>query len=131
MVRKGELTMDNLKTLELGDNHHFPHCKNLESRLKRLRALLVYSKTRLSSSNIAAIWDILIVKSELRQNDQNNFFNWFKTLLGKDQKKLLTEELMINLFREKIVPSDLNMLKSLRVNGLECIVRLFVLVNEL
>jgi hypothetical protein len=38
---------------------------------------------------------------------------------------------MIDLFRQKIVPSDLNMLKSLRVNGLECIVRLFVLVNEL
>jgi hypothetical protein len=38
---------------------------------------------------------------------------------------------MIDLFRQKIVPSDLKMLKSLRVNGLECIVRLFVLVNEL
>lgn len=38
---------------------------------------------------------------------------------------------MIDLFRQKIVPSDLSMLKSLRVNGLECIVRLFVLVNEL
>lgn len=43
----------------------------------------------------------------------------------------MTEELMIDLFRQKIVPSDLKMLKSLRVNGLECIVRLFVLVNEL
>ena len=91
MVRKGELTMDNLKTLQLGDNHHFPHSKNLESRLKRLRALLVYSKTRLSSSDISTVWDILIMKSELRENDQNIFFNWFKTLLGKDQKKLLTE----------------------------------------
>jgi hypothetical protein len=38
---------------------------------------------------------------------------------------------MIDLFREKIVPSDLSLLKSLKVNGLECIVRLFVLVNEI
>ena len=43
----------------------------------------------------------------------------------------MSEELMIDLFRKKIVPSDLNLLKQLRVNGLECIVRLFVLVNEL
>ena len=38
---------------------------------------------------------------------------------------------MIDLFRKKIVPSNLSMLKSLRVDGLECIVRLFVLVNEI
>jgi len=50
--------------------------------------------------------------------------------MGKEQKKLLTEELMTDLFRKKIVPSDLERLKSLRLNGLECIVRLFVLVNE-
>ena len=43
----------------------------------------------------------------------------------------MNEDLMIDLFRKKIVPCDLNLLKSLRVNGLECIVRLFVLVNEL
>jgi len=43
----------------------------------------------------------------------------------------MSEDLMIDLFRKKIVPCDLNLLKSLRVNGLECIVRLFVLVNEL
>jgi hypothetical protein len=84
MVRKGELTADNIKTLELGSNHHFPHFKNLGSRLKRLRALLLYSKTRLTSEQISSIWDILITKSELREHDQNIFFNWFKTLLGKD-----------------------------------------------
>lgn len=75
------------------------------------------------------IWEILVQKSEFRENDQNIFFNWFKTLMGKDEKKLLSEELMIDLFRNKIVASDFNMLKSLRVNGLECIVRLFVVVN--
>jgi hypothetical protein len=59
------------------------------------------------------------------------FFSWFKVLLGKEAKHVITEDLTINLFREKIVPSDLGLLKSLRVNGLECIVRLFVLVNEI
>jgi hypothetical protein len=59
------------------------------------------------------------------------FFNWFKSLLGKDQLKIMTEELMIDLFRKKIVPSELGLIKSLRLNGLECTVRLFVLVNEL
>jgi hypothetical protein len=131
MVKKGELTSDNIKTLELGNNHHFPHFKNLGSRLKRLKALLLYSKSKLTSDQIFSIWDILVTKSELREHDQNIFFNWFKSLLGKEQKKFLTEDLMIDLFRQKIVQSDLNMLKSLRVNGLECIVRLFVLVNEL
>ena len=43
----------------------------------------------------------------------------------------MSENLMIDLFREKIVPSDLGLLKSLKVYGLECIVRLFVLVNEI
>jgi hypothetical protein len=76
------------------------------------------------------VWDILVEKSEMRENDQNVFFDWFKSIMGKDQKKLLTEELMTDLFRKKIVPSDLGRLKSLRLNGLECIVRLFVLVNE-
>jgi len=84
MVNKGELTAENLKTLELGNNHHFPHVKNLGSRLKRLGALLLYSKTRLTSEQISSLWDILITKSELREHDQNIFFNWFKTLLGKD-----------------------------------------------
>jgi hypothetical protein len=76
------------------------------------------------------IWDIMVSKSELRENDQNAFFNWFKTLLGKDQSRLMTEDLMVDLFRKKIVPSDLSLLRSLQPQGLECIIRLFVLVNE-
>jgi len=130
LAKKGELTVENHKSLEMGDNHPFTHFKNLKSRLKRLRALLLFARTRLKPELMEQIWDILVQKSELRENDQNIFFNWFKTLLGKEQKKLLTEELMADLFRKKIVPSDLSMLKSLRVNGLECVVRLFVLVNE-
>jgi len=77
------------------------------------------------------IWDIMATKSELREVDQNVFWLWFKMLLGKDQSRLMTEDLMIDLFRKKIVPSDPSMLKSLKPSGLECIVRLFVLVNEL
>ena len=73
----------------------------------------------------------MVVKSELREHDQNVFFNWFKVLQSKELKHVLSEELMIDLFREKIVPSDLGLLKSLKVPGLECIVRLFVLVNEI
>jgi hypothetical protein len=130
LAKRGELTAENHKTLELGDQYLFTHFKNLKSRLKRLKTILLYSKLRLTSPQIEKIWDILITKSELREIDQNIYFNWFKSLLGKDQKKLLSEDLMVSLFRKKIVPSDLSMLKSLRVNGLECIVRLFVLVNE-
>lgn len=78
-----------------------------------------------------SIWDIMVKKSELREHDQNVFFSWFKDLLEKDAKHVITEELTINLFRVKIVPSDLRLLKSLRVYGLACIVRLFVLVNEI
>ena len=77
------------------------------------------------------IWDIMATKSDLREVDQNVFWLWFKMLLGKDQARLMTEDLMIDLFRKKIVPSDPSMLKSLKPSGLECIVRLFVLVNEL
>lgn len=72
----------------------------------------------------------MVAKSELREHDQNVFFNWFKVLQGKELRHVLSEELMIDLFRVKIVPSDLGLLKSLKVPGLECIVRLFVLVNE-
>jgi len=84
LVKKGDLTLENHKTLDLGENHMFSHFKNLKSRLKRLKALLIYSKTRLSSKQMEKIWDIMITKSELRENDQNIFFNWFKMLLGKD-----------------------------------------------
>ena len=129
LFKKGELTIDNFKSIEVGDNHPFTHFKNLTSRLKRLRSLLLLSKTSLTPKQMEQIWEILVQKSEFRENDQNIFFNWFKTLMGKDEKKLLSEELMIDLFRNKIVASDFNMLKSLRVNGLECIVRLFVVVN--
>ena len=38
---------------------------------------------------------------------------------------------MIELFRKKIVKVDFKMLKSLKITGLDCIVRLFVLINEL
>jgi hypothetical protein len=125
------LTKENVKTLELEDNHFFTHFKNLASRLKRIRTLLHIAKLRLSSEQMERIWDILVKKSELREHDQNVFFGWFKVLLGKEAKHVITEDLTINLFREKIVPSDLGLLKSLRVPGLECIVRLFVLVNEI
>ena len=131
LFKKGELTQENQKTLDLGTNHPFTHFKNLKSRLKRLRSLLLYSKSRLRPEHMEQIWDALVVKSELREGDQNVFFNWFKSLLGKEQKIILSEELMIDLFRKKIVPSDLSLLKQLRVNGLDCIVRLFVQVNEL
>jgi hypothetical protein len=60
------------------------------------------------------IWDIMVIKSELRDVDQNVFWVWFKMLLGKDQSRLMTEDLMIDLFRKKIVPSDPSMLKSLK-----------------
>lgn len=67
----------------------------------------------------------------MREKDQNEFFMWFKRLLLKDQRRLMSEELMIELFRKKIVKGDFKMLKSLKITGLDCIVRLFVLVNEL
>lgn len=45
--KRGELTAANLKTQELGDNHPFPHIKNLKSRLKRLTSLLQFAKAKL------------------------------------------------------------------------------------
>lgn len=131
LVEGGMLTKENVRTFELDGNHLFSHFKNLNSRLKRLKTLLHIAQEKLSSQQMEQIWDIMVVKSELREHDQNVFFNWFKVLQGKELKHVLSEELMIDLFREKIVPSDLGLLKSLKVPGLECIVRLFVLVNEI
>ena len=51
--------------------------------------------------------------------------------MTRDQRKLVTEETLISLFKEKIVASDSRMFKSLRITGFDVIVRLFVLVNEL
>ena len=42
-------------------------------------------------------------KSEMKEKDQNEFFLWFKRVLQKDQRRLMSEELMIELFRKKIV----------------------------
>lgn len=130
LVKKDDLTVETHKQLDMSDNHPFTHFKNLKSRLKRLRALLLWAKKPLNPGQIERIWEFLAEKSELRENDQNIFYNWFKSLLGKDQKELLADDLLVDLFRNKIVKTQGSMLKALRVNGLECIVRLFVLVNE-
>ena len=50
LVKKGELTADNYKTFEnMGESYLFTHFKNLKSRLKRLKTILIYSKIRLES----------------------------------------------------------------------------------
>jgi hypothetical protein len=131
LVQKGELTAENRGSLVLSDNHPFNHFKNLKSRLKRLRSLLLHSKGKLSAAQMEQIWEIVVEKSELRAMDQGVFFNWFKSLLGKEHKRVLSEDLLTDLFRKKIVHCDVSLLKALRLNGLECIVRLFALVNEL
>lgn len=51
-------------------------------------------------------------------------------MTAKDSHILINNELLTTLFRDKIVQIDQKILKSLRVNSLECIVRLFVMVNE-
>ena len=43
----------------------------------------------------------------------------------------MSEDVMLAFFRKKIAVGDLSMLKSLKAVGLECIVKLFVLANEL
>jgi hypothetical protein len=50
--------------------------------------------------------------------------------MAKDNQ-YLSEETMIQLFRDKISQGDYKMFKSLKINGFDVIVRLFVLVNEL
>jgi hypothetical protein len=50
-------------------------------------------------------------------------------MLGKD-KKLCSDDSMIDLFRKKIVRCDFSKIRSLKYQGLDCIVRLFYLVNE-
>lgn len=76
------------------------------------------------------LWDILVQKSELRSKDQNEFMLWFKKLMAKDNQ-YVSEETMLELFRTKISQGDYKMFKSLKINGFDVIVRLFVLVNEL
>jgi hypothetical protein len=61
--KSGELTMDNRVSAEMGDNHPFTHVKNIKSRLKRLKSLLIYSKTKLRSAQMEKIWVILVEKS--------------------------------------------------------------------
>lgn len=51
--------------------------------------------------------------------------------MTRDSRKLVSEETLISLFKEKIVACDSRMFKSLRIKGFDVIVRLFVLVNEL
>lgn len=68
----------------------------------------------------------------MREYDQNEFFLWFKNVIAKEtNKKLMAEEVMIAFFRKKIAVGDITMLKSLKAVGLDCIVKLFVLANEL
>ena len=68
----------------------------------------------------------------MREHDQNEFFLWFKNIISKEtNKKLMAEAVMITFFRKKIAVGDISMLKSLKAVGLDCIVKLFVLANEL
>lgn len=130
--KNGELTVKNQKTHDLGSNHPFPHEKNIRSRLNRIQLILAWSKTQLTEEQIEKIWDILVTKSAMREHDQNEFFLWFKNIFRvRYQKKLMAEEVMLAFFRKKIAVGDLSMLKSLKAVGLECIVKLFVLANEL
>ena len=67
-------------------------------------------------------------KSVLREQDQILFFQVIMNpLLGKD-KKLCSENTMVDLFRKKIVTSEF--LLKIKWAGLQCIVKLFYLVNE-
>jgi len=69
LVKKGVLTKDNLKTLDLEEKHMFTHFKNLDSRLKRLKILLSIAKEKLSTKQMEQIWDVMVTKSELREHD--------------------------------------------------------------
>ena len=81
---------------------------------------------------IEKLWDILVTKAAMSEHDQIEFFLWFKNIFRvRYQKKLMAEEVMLAFFRKKIAVGDLSMLKSLKTVGLECIVKLFVLANEL
>jgi hypothetical protein len=60
LISKGELNYENRGTFELGENHPFSHFKNIKSRLKRLRQLLIYSKGLLKSEQMLKIWEIVI-----------------------------------------------------------------------
>jgi hypothetical protein len=47
----------------------FTHYKNLNARLKRLKIILHISKEKLSSTQMEQIWDLIVMKSELREHD--------------------------------------------------------------
>ena len=130
-AKKGLLTKENADSYEISENHCFSHEKNIKSRLNRIFNFLDFARMQVSTDQIHKLWDILVVTSELRKIDQNPFFDWFKRMMTRDQRRLVTEETLLSLFKEKIVASDSRMFKSLRITGFDVIVRLFVLVNEL
>ena len=49
LVKKGVLTKDNIRTLDVEDKHMFTHFKNLDSRLKKLRIVLQLAQEKISS----------------------------------------------------------------------------------
>lgn len=81
IIDKGELTVDTVKTYEHEGKQMFPHYKNIRSRLKIIRKVLIFADRKLTSEQMEKIWDSLIIKSNLREHDQNVFFNWFKVIM--------------------------------------------------
>lgn len=92
--------------------------------------MLSFAKAQLNGDQLLKLWDIIVVKSELKKVDQNEFFAWLKRMIASD-KKIVSEQSLISLFKERIVSNDIRMFKNLQISGLDVIVRLFVLINEL
>lgn len=73
------------------------------------------------------IYEILLEKSLLRENDQILFYQFLHSFLGKE-KKLCSPDCVSELFRTKYVNSDFK--TPMKWNGLHCVVRMFYQVNE-
>mmetsp|Transcript_21776 Transcript_21776/g.33656 ORF Transcript_21776/g.33656 Transcript_21776/m.33656 type:complete len:81 (-) Transcript_21776:7247-7489(-) len=62
--------------------------------------------------------------------DQVIYFNQFKEMFNFGEVKGVSPEAMIHLFETKVKTLTVTTLRSIKLGGLECITKLFILVNE-
>jgi hypothetical protein len=129
VVEKGDLNPDTVKTYEHEGAHLFTHFKNVRSRLKILRNMLVYANAQMTAPQMERVYDIFVQKSALKVHDQNVFFWWFKLMINLEKGDHIEDNVMESLFRSKIVNSDLAMANDLKLNGFDSVIKLFIHTN--
>jgi hypothetical protein len=69
LVRTKTVTEQQLKVMEHQGKHLFTHSKNIKSRLKRMARILQFAKVPLTITQIEEVWDVLVSKSVLKDQD--------------------------------------------------------------